>query len=139
MKRLHPIFRRTYILLTALCLLLACTNGQKENPERLLAGENSKTWSTDQKHTASGDERSLTQADGDQQIQFNRDGTFQISDGRETQRGSWTYRPTERMLELSFDEQPGIIESYYVTRLEENSLDVRAPDGATMQFTAEQK
>lgn len=137
MKRLQPVFKRTYILVTAFCLLLACTNGQEEDPEKLLAGENSKTWKTDQKHTASGNERSLTQADGDQQIQFNADGTFQISDGSETQRGSWTYRPTERMLELSFENQPGIIESFYVTRLEENSLDVRDPDGATMQFTAE--
>lgn len=138
MNQAHHLFGKIYILLTAFCLLAACADGrEEEEPEQLLAGENSKTWRTDQKHTASGNERSLTQADGNQQIQFNADGTFQIRDGSETQSGTWNYRPTERMLELDFEEQPGITESYYVTRLNENSLDVRDPDGATMQFTAE--
>lgn len=137
MKILDPVLRRLYIFAAALCLLFACSNGQEENPEKLLAGETSKTWITDQKHIASGNEQSLTQARGDQKIEFNNDGSFRITDGSDSQSGNWSYRPTERMLELSFDNQPNIVESFYVTRLTENSLDVRAPDGATMQFTTE--
>lgn len=137
MKALYPVLRSLCIFAASLCLLFACSNGQEENPEKLLAGETSKTWVTDQKHTASGNERSLTQAEGDQKIEFNNEGSFRITDGSESQEGTWTYRPTERMLELSFDDQPGIVESFYVTRLTENNLDVRAPDGATMQFTTE--
>lgn len=137
MKRQHPVFKRLYMFFIAACLLLACSNEKEEEPEKLLAGENSKIWTTDQQHTASDNDRSLTQANVDQQIQFNTDGSFQIREGSQTQEGTWTYRPTERMLELVFDDQPGISESFYVTRLEKNTLDVRAPDGATMQFTAE--
>lgn len=137
MKPQRPVFKRLYLFFMAACLLFACSSDKEEEPEKLLAGENSKTWTTDQEHTASNNDRSLTQANGDQQIQFSTDGSFQIREGNQTQRGTWTYSPTERMLELVFDDQPGITESFYVTRLEENALDVRAPDGATMQFTAE--
>jgi outer membrane biogenesis lipoprotein LolB len=133
----HNYLRSIFLFLTAFLLLSACGDSEHQDAEQILAGEESKTWRIDQETTATGDQRALTQSEDTQRVTFSADGTFQVRDATEVRTGTWTYRPTERMLELEFDDQPGIAETYYVSRLEEDALDVRAPDGATMQYTAE--
>lgn len=132
----HKNMRGIFFFLTVLFLLAACNQEQEKDAERLLTGDDSKTWKTDQKNIASGEDRALTQPEGEQQISFNEDGTFELRNQSGTRTGTWTYSPSERTLELVFDDRPAITESYYVNRLEEDTLNIRDPDGATMQYTS---
>lgn len=118
-----------------LLFFAGCEGEKKDNPQEIIAGEDSKTWISS-KEVNPGEEEKIKRTEEPQEFRFSADGTFQLRSGEVVHTGTWTYERGNRELQLIFDRKPGLIEIFYVTRLEEDQLDLRAPDGGTMQLQA---
>lgn len=129
--RISPLY---FLFLAS--FFLACEGEKKTNPHELIAGETSKTWVASKEINVDGDEDKLSQTDQKQELQFFNNGTFQMKNEEQFHTGKWTYEDGNRELQLVFNDKPGVAEVFYVTRLEKDQLDVRAPDGGTMKMVA---
>lgn len=118
-----------------LFFLAACEGEKKDNPQEIIAGENSKSWISS-KEINPGEEEKISRTAEAQEFRFSADGTFQMKSDQEFYTGTWTYERGNRELQLIFDSEPGLIEVFYVTRLAEDQLDLRAPDAGTLQLQA---
>lgn len=117
-------------------LFFACEGDKKTNPHELIAGEDSKTWIASKEINVDGEEDKISATEEKQELQFFNNGTFQMKNEAEFHTGKWTYEDGNRELQLVFDDKPGVAEVFYVTRLEKDQLNVRAPDGGTMKLVA---
>lgn len=126
----NPAFFLMFLL-----FFTACEGEKKRSPLEIIAGEDSKTWIGSKKINP-GEAEKIKRAEEPQEFRFSADGTFQLKSGEGLQTGTWTYERGARELQLIFDSKPGLIEVLYVTRLEEDQLDLRAPDGGTLQLQA---
>lgn len=124
-----------YLLLLA-GFIVSCEAEKEGNPHELIAGEHSKSWIASKEISVEEGEEKLSVAEERQELEFFTNGTFQMKKENRFHTGKWTYEGGNRELQLVFDEKPGLAEVFYVTRLEKDQLNVRAPDGGTMKLIA---
>ena len=123
------------LFLLFLFFFAACEAEKKDDPVEIIAGEESKVWISS-KEINPGEAEKISPAEEAQEFRFSAGGTFQIKSGEGLHTGTWTYERGNRELQLIFDSNPGLMEVFYVTRLEEDQIDLRAPDAGTMQLQA---
>jgi hypothetical protein len=129
-----PVLSFSCCFLLLASLFFACEGEKENNPHELIAGADSKTWVASKEINIEGEEEKLSPAEGQQELQFFSNGTFQMKNKSEFHTGKWTYEGGNRELQLIFDDKPALAEVFYVNRLEKDQINVRAPDGGTMKL-----
>jgi cell division protein YceG involved in septum cleavage len=122
-----------FMLILGIFLALnACSSKEKDDPNTLIAGENSKSWEAKRETNAAGDKEKLDSAEKGQIMEFYTNGTFQIRSEGIFQSGRWNYNAGAKILELSFDDRPDVAESFQVLELKKGQMKLQAADGSTM-------
>ena len=112
------------IILTALLLvvLAGCGSKKEMSPEMIIAGENSRIW------TSSDAE--------DETMRFYSNGTFSMQSAAEVANGTWSYDAAGPTLKLVFDGDDHS-ENFDVSAISEGKLTLVAGDGSSMTFNAD--
>ena len=116
-------------------VLASCGGEEKVGSENMISGPNNKTWVADEEMNSSG--QKVKQVDKDQRggMQFYSDGRFALGESGTLRTGTWAYDQAAKRLTLEFGEQNETL-SYEVTKLTENEMNLKVPDGSEMKLKA---
>lgn len=139
MNRTEKKDRGRNALQTLLALLLAvvlasCGGEDKVGAENMISGPSSKTWVADEQLDAAGEEVEQAEA-ANGSMQFYADGRFALGEGGQLRTGTWSFDQSARRLTLQF-ENDNVSENFEVTKLTEDEMNLKAPDGAEMKLKA---
>lgn len=131
-------FKHLYfaIAVLALVFVFACNKKPEAGSTSMLYGENSKRWHTDKERDASGDKVKQSKEDESTVLQFFANGNFSMNSNTQTMSGTYTYDQATRNITLTPANNPNSF-TFEVTKLDENELDLKAPDGSTMELEAD--
>ncbi len=102
--------------------LAACGPKQEMSPEMIIAGENSRIWTTDDAQ--------------DESMRFYSNGTFSMQSAAEVANGTWSYDAAGPTLKLVFDGDDHS-ENFEVSDISEDKLTLVAGDGSSMTLNAD--
>ncbi|WP_162051545.1 hypothetical protein [Pontibacter pamirensis] len=116
-------------------MLVSCGGGDEVGSENMISGTNSKTWVADEEMDSAGQE--VEQVDTDEQggMQFYADGRFALGESGMLRTGTWSFDQAANRLTLQFEEQNETV-NYEVTKLTEDEMNLRVPDGSEMKLKA---
>lgn len=116
-------------------VLVSCGGGDEVGSENMISGTNSKTWVADEEMNSAGQE--VEQVDTDEQggMQFYADGRFALGESGMLRTGTWSFDQAAKRLTLQFEEQNETV-NYEVTKLTEDEMNLRVPDGSEMKLKA---
>lgn len=120
----------------AFVFAVSCGKKNEAGSTSNLYGTDSKRWTTDKERSASGDKVSQTEEDKNTVLQFFSNGNFSMNSNLQTMSGTYRYDQSGRTLMLTPNGSTTSM-SFEVTRLDDSNLDLKAPDGSTMQLEAE--
>ncbi|MCJ8166952.1 hypothetical protein MKJ04_19075 [Pontibacter sp. E15-1] len=121
------------LVLLFVVTLASCGGEDKVGTENMISGPTSKTWVADKELNAAGDKEKLSSAEKDQTMQFYADGRFAMGGGGSLQTGTWTFDQAAKRISLQM-EGSDMTESFEVTKLTEDKIHLKAPDGSVMQL-----
>lgn len=117
-------------------VMASCGGGEdKVGSESMISGASSKTWTADKELTSTGEKDQLTQEEQDETMQFYSDGRFALGGGGTLQTGTWSFDQAAKRLTLNFENQE-MAENFEVTKLTDDEMNLRTPDGAEMRMKA---
>ncbi|WP_239020908.1 lipocalin family protein [Pontibacter arcticus] len=116
-------------------VLVSCSGKEEVGSTSLITGASSKTWKTDKSIDATGDKEKLTDQEENEALQFFADGRFSTSGGAALQTGTWTFDQAAKTLSLQF-EGAATQEVFNVTKLTEDEMRLKAPDGSEMVLSS---
>ena len=122
--------------LFALLFAVGCGNKNEAGGTANLYGSDSKRWTTNKERDASGDKVTQTEEDKNTVLQFFSNGNFSMNSNLQTMSGTYRYDQAGRTLMLTPNGSQTSM-SFEVTKLDDNELDLKAPDGSTMELEAE--
>lgn len=129
--------KTTLHMLLALLLamvLASCGGEDKVGAENMISGPSSKTWVADEQLGAAGEE--VEQADAaNGSMQFYADGRFALGESGQLRTGTWSFDQSAKRLTLQF-ENDNTTENFEVTKLTEDEMNLKVPDGAEMKLKA---
>ena len=127
-----------YLLFALIVGFASCKKDMKEeaNAENLFSGAAGKSWKASKLTDASGDKEKMTDTEEEETIRFNSDGTFAILTDQGTQNGKWAYNPQNQNLKMTFD-GADVSENFTVAKLNDSSIEIKAPDGSGMKLKEE--
>ena len=122
----------------ALCLFMllfafGCGNKNKAGGTANLYGADSKSWTTDKERDASGDKVKQTKEDENTELTFYANGNFSMNSNLQTMNGTYRYDQAGKTLMLTPNGSPTSM-SFEVTKLDDDELDLKAPDGSKMEL-----
>jgi outer membrane biogenesis lipoprotein LolB len=109
----------TVILIT---FLAACGSKQEMSPEMIIAGENSRIWTSSDAQ--------------DETMRFYSNGTFSMQSASDVANGTWSYEVAGPTLKLVFDGDDHS-ENFEVSDISNNQMTLVAGDGSTMTLKGE--
>lgn len=139
MRKLNKInYNNTLNTLLAMLfavVLVSCGGEDKVGTENMISGPNNKTWVADEEMNSAGKE--VKQVDKSQRggMQFYADGRFALGESGSLRTGTWSYDQAAKRLTLQFEEQNESL-TYEVTKLTEDEMNLRVPDGSEMKLKA---
>lgn len=122
--------------LFALVFTVGCNKKGETGGTANLYGADSKRWTTDKERGASGDKVTQTAEDKNTVLQFFSNGNFSMNSNLQTMSGTYRYDQAGRSLMLTPNGSTTSM-SFEVTKLDDDELDLKAPDGSTMELEAE--
>ena len=122
--------------LFALIFAVGCNKKNEAGGTANLYGSDSKRWTTDKERGASGDKVKQTEEDKNTVLQFFSNGNFSMNSNLQTMSGTYRYDQAGKSLMLTPNGSQTSM-SFEVTKLDENDLHLKAPDGSTMELEAE--
>jgi hypothetical protein len=120
----------------ALMFVFGCSKKKEAGGASLLYGENSKRWHADKEKDATGDKVKQTDEDESAVMQFFANGNYSMTSNTQNSAGTYTYDQAGRSIILTPSGSPTSM-SFEVTKLDENELDLKAPDGSIMELEAD--
>jgi hypothetical protein len=117
----------------ALVFALSCGNKNEAGSTSNLYGTGSRKWVTDKEKNASGGKVSQTEEDKSTVLQFFSNGNFSMNSNLQTMSGTYRYDQNAKSLMLTPNGSTTSM-SFEVTKLDEDELDLKAPDGSTMEL-----
>lgn len=126
-----------YVLsLLALIFVYSCNKKNEAGGASMLYGENSKRWKTDKEKDAANDKVKQSKVDESTVLQFYANGNFSMNSSTQTMSGTYVYDQASRSITLTPSNSPTAF-SFEVTKLDDDELDLKAPDGSVMQLESE--
>jgi len=125
----------TLLALLLVVVLAGCGGGNEVGAENMISGTNSKTWKAEKELSASGEKQEMTDAEEEETMQFYADGRFAMGGGGTLQTGTWAFDKAAQRLTLQFEDAE-MTENFEVTRLTEDEMRLKTPDGAEMRLEA---
>lgn len=122
--------------LFALIFSVGCNKKNEAGGTANLYGTDSKKWTTDKERNAGGDKVKQTTEDKNTILQFFSNGNFSMNSNLQTMSGTYRYDQAAKSLMLTPNGSQTSM-SFEVTRLDDDNLDLKAPDGSTMELEAE--
>jgi len=122
--------------LFALIFAVGCNKKNEAGGTANLYGKDSKRWTTDKEKNAGGDKVKQTEEDKNTVLQFFSNGNFSMNSNLQTMSGTYRYDQAARSLMLTPNGSQTSM-SFEVTKLDENDLNLKAPDGSIMELEAE--
>ena len=122
--------------LFALVFAVGCNKKNEAGGTANLYGTDSKRWTTDKERDATGDKVKQTKEDENTVLQFFSNGNFSMNSNLQTMSGTYRYDQAAKSLMLTPNGSQTSM-SFEVTRLNDDNLDLKAPDGSTMELEAE--
>ncbi|KAA9346057.1 hypothetical protein [Adhaeribacter soli] len=98
-----------------------------------LYGTGSRKWVTHKEKNASGGKVSQTEEDKSTVLQFFSNGNFSMNSNLQTMSGTYRYDQNAKSLMLTPNGSTTSM-SFEVTKLDDDELDLKAPDGSTMEL-----
>lgn len=129
-------FGQTILALLIVVVMASCGSEDKVGSESMISGADSKTWKADQELDASGKKEKLTREEVDETMQFYADGRFALGGGGTLQTGTWSFDQSAKRLSLNFENQE-TAETFDVTKLTDDEMNLKASDGSEMRLKAE--
>ena len=116
-------------------VLMSCGGDDEIGSENMISGVNSKTWVADEEMDSAGEQ--VEQVDTDQQggMQFYADGRFALGESGMLRTGTWSFDQSANRLTLQFEDQEET-QNFIVTKLTEDEMDLKVPDGSEMKLKA---
>jgi hypothetical protein len=102
--------------------------------EKLIAGENEKTWKAKRETNSEGEKDKLTKAEKEQRVTFWRNGKVKMGDETQTLDGEWSYSGSTLSLQFAGE---NVTENFTVVELDEDKMKLRAADGSEMTMKSE--
>ncbi|HSI89789.1 MAG TPA: hypothetical protein VK927_01670 [Adhaeribacter sp.] len=122
--------------LFALVFAVSCGNKNEAGSTSNLYGKDSKRWTTDKERSASGSKVTQTEEDKNTVLTFFSNGNFSMNSNLQTMSGTYRYDQAGRNLMLTPNGSQTSM-SFEVTKLDDDELDLKAPDGSIMELEAE--
>ncbi|GAA4433977.1 hypothetical protein GCM10023188_24370 [Pontibacter saemangeumensis] len=125
----------TLLAMLLAVVLVSCGGEDKVGTENMISGPSSKTWVADEEMNAAGDE--VEQVDKDQQggMQFYSDGRFALGESGQLRTGTWSFDQAAKRLTLQFENE-NTTENFEVTKLTDDEMNLKVPDGSEMKLKA---
>lgn len=120
----------------ALMFVFACSKKKEAGGASLLYGENSKRWHAEKEKDAGGDKVKQTDEDKSAVMQFFANGNYSMTSNTQNSAGTYTYDQAGRSITLTPTGSETSM-AFEVTKLDDDELDLKAPDGSTMQLEAD--
>ncbi|WP_460925740.1 lipocalin family protein [Pontibacter brevis] len=116
-------------------VLVSCGGNNEVGSENMISGTNNKTWVADEEMNSSGQE--VEPVDKDQQggMQFYADGRFALGESGVLRTGTWSFDQSAKRLTLQFEDQ-NVTQNFEVTKLTEDEMNLKVPDGSEMKLKA---
>ncbi len=124
-----------FIMLNIAFLAFSCEK-KGEDARRAFAGDGTKTWRMTKQTNAAGKNQKLSDAEKNDVLRFNADGTFSANTAEGNSDGSWTYDPSAKLLSLQFA-GASVTQSHSVVDLTDNRIRLKAGDGSEMTLESE--
>ncbi|MFC5270308.1 hypothetical protein [Adhaeribacter terreus] len=124
------------LYLFALIFAYGCGNKNKAGATANLYGADSKSWTTDKERDATGDKVKQTAEDEKTVLTFFANGNFSMNSNLQTMNGTYRYDQSGKTLMLTPNGSNTSM-SFEVTKLDDDELDLKAPDGSKMELDAE--
>lgn len=124
------------VLLWMLCLsvmVFGCQN--KADDKEAFYGKGSKTWRLTKETNSEGKKEKLSDAEKQDVLRFNSDGSFSANTAEGNAEGSWQYDPSAKLLTLQFA-GASVTESHSVVNLSDDQIKLKAGDGSEMTLEA---
>jgi hypothetical protein len=122
--------------LFALTFAVGCNKKNEAGGTANLYGSDSKRWTTHKERNAGGDKVKQTAEDENTVLQFFANGNFSMNSNLQTMSGTYRYDQAGKSLMLTPNGSTTSM-SFEVTKLDDDELDLKAPDGSTMELEAE--
>ena len=125
----------TLLAMLLAVVLVSCGGEEKVGTENMISGPSSKTWVADEETNAAGDE--VDQVDKDQRggMQFYADGRFAMGESGALRTGTWSFDQQAKQLTLQFEDE-NVTQNFQVTKLTEDEMNLKVPDGSEMKLKA---
>jgi hypothetical protein len=126
---------RKLIVLWMLSLSIFFAGCQKGNNKEAFYGKGSKTWHVAKETNASGKKEKLSDAEKQDILRFNSDGTFSANTSQGNAQGNWEYNESAKQLSLQFA-GASVTETHTVENLSSDKIKLKAGDGSEMTLEA---
>ena len=124
------------LLLFVMIFAFGCGNKNKAGATANLYGADSKSWTTDKERDAGGDKVNQTTEDEKTLLTFYANGNFTMNSNLQTMSGTYRYDQAGKNLMLTPNGSNTSM-SFEVTKLDDDELDLKAPDGSKMELEAQ--
>ncbi|MFD3001117.1 hypothetical protein ACFS7Z_12130 [Pontibacter toksunensis] len=124
-------FKSTWNMLLAMLfvvVLVSCGGEDTVGTENMISGPNNKTWVADEEMNSAGQE--VEQVDKSQRggMQFYADGRFALGESGMLRTGTWSFDQAAKRLTLQFEDE-NVTQNFEVTKLTEDEMNLKVPDG----------
>ena len=116
-------------------MTLSCSK-KEQNPDRIIAGDNSKIWKAHKETNAAGEKEKLSEEEKSEVLQFYSNGTFSLNGTNAAEQGKWDYKEDSKNLSLVFSNSE-VSENFEVVTLKEEEIKLKASDGSTMTLASD--
>lgn len=124
------------LMLNLAFVLFSCDKKNDEDARKSFYGEGSKTWHATRETNAAGKKDKLTDAEKQDVMRFNSDGSFSMNTAEGNGEGTWTYDPSAKALSLQFA-AANVTETFQVSDLSDDKIKLKAPDGSTLTLESD--
>lgn len=125
----------TIIALSSFTFVYSCSQKEKD-PQKIIAGENSKKWKAEKETNAVGEKEKLDKEEMKEIMEFRSNGDFFLDGTTDNTKGKWKYDNASKNLSLQFA-GANVTENFAVLDLKEDEIKLQAADGSTMVLDAE--
>lgn len=134
-KSNYKITLNTLLAMLFAVVLVSCGGDDEVGSENMISGTNNKTWVADEEMDASGQEVEPVDTDEQGGMQFYADGRFALGERGVLRTGTWSFDPSANRLTLQFEDQD-VTQTFIVTKLTEDEMNLKVPDGSEMKLKA---
>jgi hypothetical protein len=131
----HIMEVKKLVVLWMLSLSMFVFSCQKGDNKEAFYGKGSKTWRVAKETNASGKKEKLSDAEKQDMLRFNSDGSFSANTSQGNAEGNWNYDAAAKQLTLQFA-GASVTETHSVVNLSDDKIRLKAGDGSEMTLEA---